>query len=217
MKVNGKMIEEYGGTFVSFVDSPSTLSSNIILNGLHQIDNGPDITPSLRELTVVFDDVSSQSNFYAELLKGTVIEANDGFLYKCIVVITPVYDHKGSDLYESVFTLSCVRYGKLETVDISTFIVNGNYKTGARYLITATGTTEGLKIDGIEVPGTILSGKTLIIDGIDYLVYYSDAPNQSVVDNVLFSSFPYLEPGNHVVNCNKDTVTVQIQYYPIYV
>ena len=216
IKINGKDLTTFNGIFVSFIYASSNYTNGLIVNGMSIINTGAEITPGNRELRIVFEEELSMSNFYSELSKKAIIEIDDGLFYECYLSGKPVVSHLGCRKYDVKFPLYAICKGNLiEHIHPFSFNVLGNLVCGAIYEITTQEDKTDFEVDGISVK-KLLSKNTLVVDGIDKLVYYSETPNISAFDDIDIIKFPSLEPGLHTVS-KPSGISVTIKYYPLYI
>ena len=69
MLINNKSFETLEAIFIGFAYTAPEISSNILSNGLSQVDMGMDCSPSLRTLQLAFESDLAMSDFMAEITK----------------------------------------------------------------------------------------------------------------------------------------------------
>lgn len=212
--VNGKPFSDFGAIFVSFVYAFPTIEADILRLGMSHIDLGYEVLTKEKILNVVFEDEIDISSFLLELLKGSTIDIDDGFIYDC-KLLTSESTHLGCNKYDVRFTLSTIKKKPLVTIDGNAAKIEGNYKAEAIYEITAKSDVTDVTVDGMKIK-SITSGDTFVINGIDKLVYRKSNKEMSAFDDTDITSFPKLDPGTYTLFCNSDQITVVIKYYPTY-
>lgn len=212
--VNGKPFSDFGAIFVSFVYAFPTIEADILRLGMSHIDLGYEVLTKEKILNVVFEDEIDISSFLLELLKGSTIDIDDGFIYDC-KLLTSESTHLGCNKYDVRFTLSTIKKKPLVTIDGNAAKIEGNYKAEAIYEITAKSDVTDVTVDGMKIK-SITSGDTFVINGIDKLVYRKSNKEMSAFDDTDITSFPQFDPGTYTLFCNSDQITVVIKYYPTY-
>lgn len=217
MLINNKSFETLNTIFIGFTYSAPEITSNILSKGLSQIDMGLDVNPSLRTLQLAFESDLAMSNFIAEIAKQfTVYDEDTELYYDCILNGTPQTNHLGNKKYVVDYTVSCVCHGPLKTVNSLLFDAEGNTYGGCIYKITSPVEINSFKVNDYTIT-KLEANRTFIIDGIAKVVYYADDKSVSMFDEVNnLIKFPTVHPGENEIIISDENVTVEIQYYPIY-
>lgn len=217
MLINNKSFETLEAIFIGFAYTAPEISSNILSNGLDQVDMGMDVNPSLRTLQLAFESDLAMSNFMAEIAKQFSIYDEDADLYyDCILNATPQIQHLGNLKYLADYTMSCVCHGPLKTVNKFLFDAEGNTYGGCIYKITSSRNISNFKINDYTI-SELEANRTLIIDGMDKLVYYQDDKTTSAFDEVQdLIKFPIVTPGENEIILSDENVVFELQYYPMY-
>lgn len=217
MLINNKNFETLNAVFIGFTYTAPEISSNILSNGLDQIDMGMDVNPSLRVLQLAFESDLAMSDFMAEIVKQfTLYDEDTDLYYDCILNTTPQIQHLGNLKYLADYTVSCVCHGTLKTVKKLLFDADGNTYGGCIYKITASRNIINFKINDYTI-SKLEANRTFIIDGMDKLVYYQDDKTISMFDEVQnLNRFPVVTPGENEIILSDENVVFELQYYPRY-
>ena len=89
--------------------------------------------------------------------------------------------------------------------------IKGTYKAGIRYEITPHYNGE-IAVGGYTIRN-IHSGKKIILDGENMLIT-EDGKNK--YSDAMFTKFPNLEPGDHIITVSNTTADVVMYYSPVY-
>lgn len=217
MLINNTSFETLEAIFIGFAYTAPETSSNILSNGLDQIDMGMDVNPSLRLLQLAFENDLAMSNFMAEISKQfTIYDEDTDLYYDCILNSTPQIQHLGNYKYLADYTVSCVCHGPLKTVRKLLFDAEGNTYGGCIYKITSSRNISNFKINDYTI-SELEANRTFIIDGMDKLVYYQDDKTTSAFDEVQdLIKFPIVTPGENGIILSDENVVFELQYYPMY-
>lgn len=217
MLINNKSFETLEAVFISFTYACPEITSNILSNGLSQIDMGMDVNPSLRILQLAFESEMAMSDFMAETAKQfTIYDDEADLYYDCILNTTPQIQHLGNLKFLVDYTVSCICHGSLKTVKELLFDADGNTYSGCIYKITSSADISDFKINDYTI-SNLEANRTFIIDGIDKLVYYQDDITLSMFDEVKnLIKFPVVTPGENEIVISDESVDFELQYYPMY-
>ncbi|WP_282195114.1 hypothetical protein [Thomasclavelia cocleata] len=217
MLINNKSFETLEAIFIGFAYTTPEISSNILSNGLSQVDMGMDCSPSLRTLQLAFENDLAMSNFMAEIAKQfTIFDEESNLYYDCILNSTPQIQHLGNLKYLADYTVSCVCHGPLKTVRKLLFDAEGNTYGGCIYKITSSKNISNFKINDYTI-SELEANRIFIIDGMDKLVYYQDDKTVSMFDEVQgLIKFPVVTPGENEIILSDENVVFELQYYPMY-
>lgn len=211
MKINNVLIK---GIFMSFKYASSEITSNILNVGLSHIDMGIEITPSIRQLEISFENKKDISDFISIIRKPFILDIEDGFFYDCIIYSTPTITMYTENLGIVNVLLSTICKGDLITENKLDFFVLGNYKCECVIEITSKVDIEEFLINEYCIKN-LKSQKTFVIDGIKKLVYYKETPDVSAYDDTNIKSFPKLEIGENNISLSH-SIDLKISYYPVY-
>ena len=217
MLINNKNFGTLGAVFIGFTYTSPEISSNILYNGLNQVDMGMDVNPALRTLQLAFESETAMSNFMAEIVKQfTIFDEEINLYYDCILNATPQIQHLGNLKYLADYTVSCICHGPLKTINEFLFDAEGNTYSGCIYKITASRNINNFKINDYII-SELEANRTFVIDGIDKLVYYQDERLISKFDEVKnLIKFPIVNPGEYEIILSDENVEFELQYYPNY-
>lgn len=154
------------------------------------------------------------SNFAAELLKPCTIDIEDGFIYDGILV-SKAESEDGVCAFTGTYTFQVIKRKEMKIETRDTFQVEGNCICGCIYEIHALQALEQVTIDGLTIYH-LYDQETLVIDGIDKLIYDKNSPEVSAFDQTNLLNFPKLKPGVHTVQKSDESIEVVIKYYPIF-
>lgn len=218
MKINNKEFEQFHASVVSFSPATLNINNNIIIsesdympiNGVRKLE------ASRRDLVIDFINDNDISDFTAEIMEESILNIDDGFLYRIWLIEQPSITQEGVDAFTVTFGLYTIKQKtSITLIDSKEVVFEGNVASGMRLELTAAQNVENVTINDILVKE--LKGEdTFVIDGIDKLVYYASAPEESAFDNVVMTSFPKAVPGSQSITLNRDDVSFKITYAPTY-
>lgn len=211
MKINNVLTK---GIFMSFKYTSSEITSNILNVGLNHIDMGVEITPSIRQLEISFENKKDISDFISIITKPFTLDIEDGFFYDCIIYSTPTITMYTENLGTVSVLLSTICKGNLITESKLNFFVLGNYMCECVIEITSEVDIEEFMINEYCIRN-LKAQKTFVIDGMKKLVYYKETPDVSTYDDTNIKSFPKLEIGENNISISHQ-IDLKISYYPIY-
>lgn len=220
-KINGVFLSTYGASLLEYNSGAISLDSNYF-----KADNRLRMTvlPSrlpLRSITLKLEFIGESDNAaetnaskLIQVLSGeTELFLPDGFLYRCVLQKTGKPSRKAKGIFQREVSLAGYRHGALETKTVnvsgSSITVKGNYKTEARFTMTATGST--VIVNGITV-SNVASGATIVIDGIDCFVKQNGT---NKFDDCDLTEFPMLQVGMQAITFSGAN-SVKVEYYPIF-
>lgn len=218
MKINDKEFKNFNAEVVSF--SPATL---VIDNNIIELEAGylPVIgartyKASTRELILDFINEEDISNFTVEIMQHSILDLDDGYIYKVWLKEEPNIAEDGYKAYTVSYILYTIKQKPLIISTNSSFEVYGNIETNYTIEIISTEDKENVSINGYTVK-LLKANDPFIIDGIVKKVYYASNPNISEFDNVDdLLTFPKFSPGNQSVEVSDDSVDFTISYYPTF-
>lgn len=211
MKINNKAIK---GIFMSFKYASSEITSNILNIGMSHIDMGIEITPSIRQLEISFENKLDISEFISIVTKPFSLDIEDGFSYDCIIYSTPSITMYTENQGTVNVLLSTICKGEMIAETGLNFTVLGNYDTECIIEVTSKIDIDEFTINNYCIKG-LQAQKTFVIDGIHKLVYYKDTPEISTYDNTNLKYFPKLEIGENKISTSHP-IDLKVSYYPIY-
>lgn len=217
MNINNKDFKShFHGDVVSFALTTMEIENEVYFpdGSFIPILNATILRPQTRELLIDFSDALDMSNFAAELSKPCVIDVDDGYLYEGILV-SKSESQEGIRAFTGTYSFQVIKRKSLKIESTETFFVEGNCDCGCIYEITASQEREEVCVDGMTIYG-MHANQTIILDGIDKLIYDKEEPSISMFDSIDLLSFPKLIPGLHQMKKSDETIAVVIKYYPIF-
>lgn len=223
MFINNKSIKEFNMKINFFSYQPANLIANVtLLEKSMRPAQGKKLL-TLKNMVLVAEFISKKdiSNFIAELYQHeeNLLDIDDGYLYHCwnADLSAPV-DEIAKNLYRISIPFLVLQTLSRQEEKLnmpSNEIINlGNIESECIYEITANTTTEFM-IDNINIK-SLEGNRTLVIDGINKLVYYKDEPEISKFDLTDLKSFPKLPVGkSNIIRTEDSTVSCLLSYYPV--
>lgn len=215
MRINDKRLEMYGGIFVSFTYMPPSLSRTIQSIDYRHTMISESIEPKPMNLVIVFDNDDNPGRFLQELRQRSMIDIEDGYRYDCILSGQPEVKHLGACNYEITYPLSVIKKGSERRFNLTRtenmITIKGAYKAGIRYEIVPYYNGE-ITVGGYTMHN-IHSGKKIILDGENMLIT-EDGKNK--YSDAMFTKFPSLEPGDHIITVSNTNADVVMYYSPVY-
>ena len=219
-KINNINIKEkFNGDVVSF--SPSTMK---IDNNIVQLENSYGLFSGIQQLnqqerTLIIDfwNEDDMSNFTAEVSSSFILDINDGYKYFCTTKSNPDIKEDGYMAYTYSLPVYCLKQKDMiihKNVKGSIFVL-GNVYAEAIVEIHSVKDIETLTINDITI-SNLKANDTLIIDGIDKMIFYESNPDYSVIESTDLTSFPVLNPGKEEIDVSDESVNITIKYYPTY-
>lgn len=220
MKINKRYVEQYNATFMSFVDSPSTISNEFYMSGMRRIVIGQEINPKTKTLELFFENENDISRFVAEIKNGCTIDF-EHFIYQCFLSDSnPItYNHIGCGMYEVKFNFSTIKMGHEQTYILSqqtTVNVSATHDSPCIYYVEVLEDVSQINIDNYII-NNLIAGDKVIIDGFEQTVRCNGENKFS--DVILKNNmFPMLKPGvNHLSAMPADKIKVKLKVYPIWI
>lgn len=213
-KINKKHIKDFSAHVVAF-DYQSMQVSNVYTDSLIPILVRQGVKP--KKYSLVMDFVSQQdiSRFLAEAIRKFELRIDDGYVYHCYLDDTPSVQQEGVCSFTLTLSLLVLQRGEEHKISLKTgdnlITVNGTYDVGIRYEIVPRNNGD-ITIGGYTIRN-IRVGKKIILDGENKVILeegknkYSDA---------MFTKFPSLSPGNHIVEVSGANADIVMYYIPIY-
>lgn len=217
MKINDKDIKTYFHADVcSFHDKTMEIENETFLpiGSYLPIVHATTISPQVRELVLDFTSREDMSMFAVELMNPCTIDVDDGYIYDCILN-GKSESQDGVNSYTATYSFQVLKHKALIEVEDSNFMVQGNIACGCIYELHALDALQRVEVDGMII-SNMKKDQTLIIDGIDKLVYDITTPELSSFDQVQIQKFPKLIPGIHTIQKDSELCRVVIKYYPVF-
>lgn len=214
--INKKSLEHFGGILNGFTYASSCIDTIIKSTNLNQSYTSENLTPQIRSLVVTFERDIDISNLTSELLKGAVIEIDDGFIYECLLISTPLAKHLGRNYYEVSYTLSALQKGHEVRVRIDKLQkrhkVLGNYRASPIIIITPQKNINQITVLGITIRNLRVN-HNIVIDSVKKLVL-EDGINKFADTNL--KKWPSLSQGEVMLEKSSIDVDVTVVYNPVY-
>lgn len=215
MRINNNPLEMYGGIFISFTYMPPSINRNLQSNDYHHIMVSETIEPKAMDLVIVFENTEDPGRLLCELRKHSILEIDDGYQYDVLLSKEPEVFHIGCQNYKVTYHLSTIKKGSMRRFNLMStenrITIKGTYKTGIRYEITPRYNGE-IAVGGYTIKN-IHTGKKIILDGENMLIT-EDGNNK--YSDAMFTKFPCLEPGNHIITVSNTNADVVMYYSPVY-
>lgn len=217
MKINNKNLDEFNidGIVMSWTGSIG-INNNLFEreNGLYPILGVQQLSAQNRTLIVDFTSEDDISNFTVEISTKSELDIDDNYIYDCFLSGTPIIEQDGISSFTVSYPLKVIKRKSLVSQRVTTAITNvGNVKIGAKIKLTSDSVKNALLLNDYTIN---MSAGTLVIDGINNLVYYEASPNVSALDDVEMIAFPYLVPGTNEITISDNSVLIDIEYYPTF-
>lgn len=219
MKINNKELNQYNvqGIYMSWTGLMN-INTNMFAPDSSYLPVMGTLQLSAQSRTLIVDFINEEdvSNFTSELCNESLLDIDDGYEYLIWLNGTPEITQDGYGAYTVSYPLLVIKRKSLITKTLSNnkIVIEGNIQAEIRMKITSTKVIKDLIVDSYKIPS--MKADTLIIDGIDKKVYYKSNPDVSAFDDVEMTEFPKLKSGENVINISDSTVTVVIEYYPIF-
>lgn len=218
MKLNDTDLDILNIKVVSFSPTTLDIENNLILpeNNYNVILGKQLLGPQRRNLILHFtqeDDISTITS----LVKGYfTLDLDDGYIYKCWAQKQPFISEEAYQYYTYNLDVYCLKQQSMITkTDVLDFVVYGNIYAEAIVKLTSAALVSSLTFNDMTITD-LAAGDTLVIDGIDKVVYYESDPDTSVFDSVDMIDFPKLEPGLNNMTISDETVSFTVSYYPTF-
>lgn len=219
MNINGKsFLESFRANVVSFVPTTMRINNNIFESDASYlpIQGEQQLRAQERELIVDFTSEEDISNMTVEFQNESTIDIDDGYIYRVWLKENPSISEEAYGFYTVSYHLFVIKQKPMQTIsNYKDFTIIGNITTGVILEISATENLDSVKVGDYAIRD-LKADDTLIIDGINMLVYYNKTPNISAFDDIDLMHFPKLSPGKQSIDCSSDKVSVVIKYYPTY-
>ena len=238
MTINGVNIKRYNARLLTYsvggtVLTHSTASSGTILKMnrvYHTI-----LDPRCLTVTLTFFPVVSGQNsrgtsiperlarstqnivrFESELI-GQIVEIGlpDGYYYTaCLTAIQdPTFDATGEQ--DVVYTFSAIRHA-LQRQEVITsgnkLICRSNTKTPCKISFSLSSARNTVTVCGITI-NTVAANTEIVIDSVNGLI---TAGGVNKFNDTSFVDFPYLLPGENIINCSVAGLTLTVIYTPVF-
>lgn len=218
MYINDKKLEEYFHCHVvSFGAATMECIPDVYFadGSYRPILAGNDIKPAQKELILDFVKQEDFSNFAAEVLKPFSLDLEDGYFYECILLSKDEQDDGFQTSYTCTYTMYALKKKALLTHKEGSFMVMGNYEADCMYELRSPKDIALFEVDGMIVRN-LKAEVPLIIDGIQKLVYYQNAPDISAMEDIELLAFPKLKIEEHEIKKSDEAVEIIIRYYPMF-
>lgn len=217
MKINGKDLETFDATLVSFVYVTSGYDGEINIKYMsHKLINY-EVSPKIKLLKLVFNSEIGISNFMVEILNGAIIDNDDSFIYDCLLKDGPSIKHISCDIYEVGFSFYTLQKEQKRSLNlpklVNTIYIGGNGDTKATIGILPRLNMPFFEVFGIRI-NNIHANQKIVIDSEKCIITENGA-------NKFFDSdikkWPVVHPGRNVVRISSTDADVVLSYYPFYI
>lgn len=218
MKINDKEFKKFNAEVVSFSPATLVIDNNIIEpeSSYLPVIGARSYKASMRELMLDFISAEDISNFTIEIMQHSILDLDDGYIYKVWLKEEPSITEDGYKAYTVSYTLYAIKQKPLISLTDKKIKVQGNIETDYAIGIVANEDKENITINGYTVK-LLKANDPFIIDGIVKKVYYASNPNASEFDNVGgLLTFPKFGPGNQSIEISDDSISFTISYYPTF-
>ena len=188
-KINKKPIGSFRASIAAFDYQPMQMS-NTYTDSMVPILIKRDVKP--KQYNLVMDFISQQdiSRFLSEVIDRFELRIDDGYVYTCYLDGVPSVQEEGVCSFTLTLSLLVLQRGE-EIVPH----YNGEITVG------------GYTIRNIH------TGKKIILDGESMLIT-EDGKNK--YSDAMFTKFPSLEPGDHIITVSNTNADVVMYYSPVY-
>lgn len=212
-KINNNPIESYHGSIASFDYQPMQIESTYTDNVFPLLVKR-DIKSKKYILVMDFVSQYDISRFLSETINKFELRIDDGYVYTCYLDSIAT-KQEGVCSYTLTLALLVLQRGEeRRTILVKTenrITIKGTYKTGIRYEITPRYNGE-ITVGGYTIKN-IHTGKKIILDGENMLIT-EDGNNK--YSDAMFTKFPCLEPGDHIITVSNTNADVVMYYSPVY-
>lgn len=218
MKINNKEFNDFNAKVISFFASTMEINNNLQLlkSSYNPISGARKLSVSERNLVIDFINEDDISNFTVEIMKESVIDIEDEYIYKTWLKKSPVIIQDGYQAYTATYNLYVIKQKPMIILDNQlAFEVLGNIASEVIIELTTSRPVTKFEINDYTI-NNLKANDTFVIDGINKLVYYSSNPEVSVFDDIDLTEFPKFESGYNEINISDDTVNVVLKYRPTF-
>lgn len=212
--INKRPIAEFNATIAAF-DYQAVQVFNTYTDGFMPIRIGQNIKPKKYNLVMDFETQYDISRFLAEVMNRFILRIDDSYFYECCLENTPSVRQEGIHSFTLTIPLLVVQKGNERKVPLkkseNIVIIKGTYKTGVRYEITPNYNGE-ITVGGYTIRNTH-AGKKIVIDGENMLI---EEEGENKFSDAMFTKFPSLEPGNHIITVSNTNADAAMFYHPVY-
>lgn len=213
-KINKKPVRSFNASIAAFDYQPMQIS-NTYTEHTVPILIKRDMKPKKYNLVMDFNSQHDISRFISEVVDRFELRIDDGYVYTCYLDCVPSVQQEGVYSFTLTLSLLVLQRGEERRFTLKNgdnyITIKGTYKAGIRYEITPHYNGE-ITVGGYTIRN-IHTGKQIILDGESMLITeygknkYSDA---------MFTKFPSLEPGDHIITVSNTNADVVMYYSPVY-
>ena len=213
-KINKKPIRSFSASIAAFDYQPMQIS-NTYTDSMLPILIKRDMKPKRYDLVMDFISQNDISRFLTEAIDRFELRIDDGYVYTCYLDGVPSVQQEGVCSFTLTLSLLVLQRGEERRFTLKNgdnyITIKGTYKAGIRYEIKPHYNGE-ITVGGYTIRN-IHSGKKIILDGESMLIT-EDGKNK--YSDAMFTKFPSLEPGDHIITVSNTNADVVMYYSPVY-
>lgn len=213
-KINKKPIRSFSASIAAFDYQPMQIS-NTYTECMVPILIKRDMKPKKYNLVMDFVSQRDISRFLSEVVDRFELRIDDGYVYTCYLDGVPSVQQEGVYSFTLTLSLLVLQRGEERRFTLkggdNHIMTKGTYKAGIRYEITPHYNGE-ITVGGYTIHN-IHTGKQIILDG-DNMLITEDGKNK--YSDAMFTKFPSLEPGDHIITVSNTNADVVMYYSPVY-
>lgn len=213
-KINKKPIRSFRASIAAFDYQPMQIS-NTYTESMVPILINRDMKPKRYDLVMDFISQNDISRFLSEAIDRFELRIDDGYVYTCYLDGVPSVQQEGVCSFTLTLSLLVLQRGEERLFTLKKgdnyITIKGTYKAGIRYEITPRYNGE-ITVGGYTIHN-IHTGKKIILDGESMLIT-EDGKNK--YSDAMFTKFPSLEPGDHIITVSNINADVVMYYSPVY-
>lgn len=218
MYINNKDFNLFHASIVSFSPTTMEIDNNIFESeeGYMPFLRNQYLKPQSRELVVDFISEEDISDLTAEISRESILDLGDSYIYKCYLKGAPSVSEEGYQSYTVSYPLYVIKQKEKEVIkNKKSFIAIGNLYADAMIEIDSPMNLDRFQVNAYVVRN-LKANNTLVIDGINKLIYYKDTPDVSAFDDTNIDTFPKVYPNENRVMVSDESVDITITYYPTF-
>lgn len=213
-KINKKPIRSFSASIAAFDYQPMQIS-NTYTESMVPILIKRDMKPKRYDLVIDFISQNDISRFLSEAIDRFELRIGDGYVYTCYLDGVPSVQQGGVCSFTLTLSLLVLQRGEERRFTLKNsnnyITIKGTYKAGICYEITPHYNGE-ITVGGYTIRN-IHTGKQIILDGESMLIT-EDGKNK--YSDAMFTKFPSLEPGDHIITVSNTNADVVMYYSPVY-
>ena len=213
-KINKKPIGSFNASIAEFDYQPMQIL-NTYTESMVPILIKRDMKPKKYNLVMDFISQNDISRFLSEAVDKFELRIDDGYVYICYLDDVPSVQQEGVCSFTLTLSLLVLQRGEERRFTLKNgdnyITIKGTYKAGVRYEITPHYNGE-ITVGGYTIHN-IHTGKKIILDGESMLIT-EDGKNK--YSDAMFTKFPSLGPGDHIITISNTNADVVMYYSPVY-